>query len=89
MSDAVLVPMDVIKQKRQLSIRNYSGTIDCLKSVVTKEGPGVLYAGYMTTIIMSIPYNFIYFSTYEMLRKLLKTNPSEYNVKAHIIAGGG
>lgn len=88
-SDAVLVPMDVIKQKRQLSIKRYLGTIDCLKRVVSVEGPKALYAGYMTTIIMSAPYNFIYFPTYEALRKILKTNPSEYNVVAHVISGAG
>ena len=88
-SDAILVPMDVIKQKRQLSFRNYSGTVDCLKRVVATEGVKALYAGYTTTILMSVPYNFVYFPMYEALRKLLKSDPSEYNVFAHVVAGAG
>jgi hypothetical protein len=37
-NDAILVPMDTVKQKRQLNLKNYTGTIDCLKTVIRTEG---------------------------------------------------
>lgn len=81
--------MDAVKQKRQLSIVKYKGSLDCFRQVVAKEGIRALYAGYTTTVLMNVPYNFVYFPVYEAFRKLLKSDPSEYNVFAHIIAGGG
>lgn len=89
MSDAVLTPMDAVKQKRQLALKHYTGSLDCFRKVVAKEGLRALYAGYTTTVLMNVPYNFIYFPVYEAFRKFLKSDPSEYNVFAHIIAGGG
>jgi solute carrier family 25 iron transporter 28/37 len=88
LSDAVLVPMDAVKQKRQLSLKAYRGTFDCLRTVVRVEGVRALYAGYITTLTMNVPYNFIYFATYESFRKILKTK-REFDPVAHILAGGG
>lgn len=88
LSDAVLVPMDAVKQKRQLSIKQYRGTIDCIRTVLRVEGVRALYAGYTTTLTMNVPYNFLYFATYESLRKIFKTS-SEFDPVAHIFAGGG
>lgn len=81
--------MDAVKQKRQLSLKHYTGTIDCVRKVIAREGIKALYAGYTTTVVMNVPYNFVYFPIYEAFRRLLKSDPSEYNVVAHIVAGGG
>jgi hypothetical protein len=89
LNDAVLVPMDTVKQKRQLNIKHYSGTFDCIRKVVATEGLGALYAGYMTTLVMNVPYNFFYFPAYEMFRGMLKIDASEHDVMAHVLAGGG
>jgi hypothetical protein len=81
--------MDTVKQKRQLNIKNYTGTFDCIRKVIVTEGMSSLYAGYMTTLVMNIPYNFFYFPAYEMFRSMLKADAGEHDVFAHIIAGGG
>jgi len=89
-SDAVLTPMDAIKQKMQLGIRNYLGMIDCLRIVLRLEGFRALYASYGTTLLMNIPYNAVYFATYESLRSLLKRGSErEFELKAHFFAGSG
>lgn len=48
-----------------------------------------LYAGYTTTLVMNVPYNAVYFPVYEAFRKLLKSDASEHDVVAHLLAGGG
>jgi len=89
-SDAVLTPMDAIKQKMQLGARHYKGMTDCVRTVIKTEGFGALYASYTTTLLMNVPYNAVYFASYESLRQVLKRgSEKEFDVTAHFIAGGG
>jgi len=89
-SDAILTPMDAIKQKMQLGVKSYNGFLDCVRTVVRSEGFSALYASYTTTLLMNVPYNAIYFASYESLRRLLKRGTEkEFDPFAHIIAGGG
>eukprot|EP01114_Cavostelium_apophysatum_P008336 TRINITY_DN2074_c0_g1_i1.p1 TRINITY_DN2074_c0_g1~~TRINITY_DN2074_c0_g1_i1.p1 ORF type:complete len:297 (+),score=53.14 TRINITY_DN2074_c0_g1_i1:195-1085(+) len=89
-SDAVLTPMDAVKQKMQLGIVQYKSMTDCIQKVMRTEGLGALYAGYTTTLLMNIPYHAIYFGSYESLRRLFKKGPeSEFDLGAHLLAGGG
>ncbi|XP_021724419.1 mitoferrin-like [Chenopodium quinoa] len=75
MSDAVLTPMDMVKQRLQLSGGNggaYRGVWDCVKLVFKKEGFGAFYASYRTTVIMNAPFTAVHFATYEAAKKGLK-----------------
>lgn len=87
-SDAVLTPMDTIKQKRQLGAKTYLGTFDCARKVMANEGLQALYAGYITTILMNIPFSFIYFATYEATKNYLKIDPKKNNLFIHLSVGG-
>mmetsp|Transcript_16724 Transcript_16724/g.23252 ORF Transcript_16724/g.23252 Transcript_16724/m.23252 type:complete len:315 (-) Transcript_16724:71-1015(-) len=89
-SDAVLTPTDAVKQRMQLGIRNYKGMVDCFRTIIQSEGFFALYASYSTTLLMNIPYNALYFASYESLRRILKRGKeSEFDVIAHCLAGGG
>jgi len=88
-SDAILTPMDAVKQKRQLNLKAYHGTAHCLKIVIREEGIRALYAGYTTTIIMNVPFHAIYFNIYEFLRKKLQNKGGTYSPSVHFFAGGG
>jgi len=89
-SDAILTPMDAVKQKMQLGVRQYKGMLDCMKKVIAAEGFGALYAGYTTTLLMNIPYNAAYFASYESLRRFLKRGrEDEFDVLAHLASGAG
>lgn len=51
------------------------------------EGFSAFYASYPTTLMMTIPFQTVYFPAYEFLG--LKLNPArEYNPVAHILSGG-
>jgi solute carrier family 25 iron transporter 28/37 len=79
--------MDAVKQKRQLNLKRYAGTFDCARRVVASEGIKALYAGYTTTLVMNIPYSFVYFATYDACRHYMKSDPSTYDLKAHLLSG--
>ncbi len=90
MSDAVLTPMDAVKQRLQLRARHYVGIMDCIRTVVRNEGPLALYASYTTTLLMNVPYNALYFASYESLRFMLKRgSEKEFDAWAHLGAGAG
>lgn len=79
--------MDAVKQKRQLGLKHYTGTFDCVRRVCATEGVRALYAGYLTTLVMNVPYSFIYFPTYDACRQYMKSDPHSYDLKAHLISG--
>ena len=66
---------------------SYRGIFDCTISTFRSEGLKAFYISYPTTILMSIPFQSIHFSTYEALKKTF--NPQEvYDPKVHILSGG-
>lgn len=82
--DAVLTPMDVVKQRLQLGY--YKGVVDCVRTIVREEGWAALYRSYPTTIAMNVPYASLVVATNESVKKVL--NPSgEMNMPAYLVAG--
>eukprot|EP01132_Coremiostelium_polycephalum_P007909 gene7909-9735_t len=98
-SEAVACPMDVVKQRMQLQLTQYKGLGDCMKRIWVKEGIRGFYAGYTTTLAMGIPYNVVYFSSYESLKKIIESangtdqqvdyTKKKYQLLLHLVAGGG
>lgn len=82
--------MDAVKQKMQLRAKHYNGLVDCVRTVAKLEGYRGFYASYTTTLLMNVPYNAIYFASYESLRTLFKRGKeTEFDIFAHLLAGGG
>ncbi|KAL2899271.1 Mitochondrial RNA-splicing protein MRS3 [Bienertia sinuspersici] len=72
LSDAVFTPMDMVKQRLQLSGGNggtYRGVWDCVKMVFKEEGFKAFYASYRTTVVMNAPFTAVHFATYEAAKK--------------------
>lgn len=87
--DAVLTPMDAVKQRMQLSVGSYSSLLDCLAKVRARQGLGSLYAGYGTTLVMNIPFNAVFFLAYETSKEIA-TSVGKYeddNTKMHLSCG--
>jgi solute carrier family 25 iron transporter 28/37 len=68
-SDAVITPMDVVKQRLQLKSSPYKGVSDCVKRVLMEEGIGAFYASYRTTVVMNAPFTAVHFATYEAAKR--------------------
>ncbi|KAI3410805.1 uncharacterized protein J3R85_018402, partial [Psidium guajava] len=70
-SDAVLTPMDVVKQRLQLRDSPYKGVGDCMRRVLKEEGVRAFYASYRTTVVMNAPFTAVHFATYEAAKRAL------------------
>ncbi|GAB2270868.1 hypothetical protein Dimus_005733 [Dionaea muscipula] len=74
-SDAVFTPMDMVKQRLQLTGGGvsgaYHGVWDCVKRVWREEGFRAFYASYRTTVIMNAPFTAVHFATYEAAKDSL------------------
>lgn len=91
-SDAVLTPMDVVKQRLQLKRSPYFGVKDCVERILKEEGVKAFYASYRTTVVMNAPFTAVHFATYEAVKKALgeiaPENAGEEKVLVHVMAGG-
>lgn len=91
-SDAVFTPMDVVKQRLQLPGNTYNGVLDCIQSIIRKEGIKAFYASYRTTVLMNAPYTATHFATYEAakasLKELWPDKTKEERLFVHLTAGG-
>lgn len=90
-SDAVFTPMDVVKQRLQLSSTHYKGLWDCTTRVLKEEGFGAFYASYRTTVLMNAPFTAVHFATYEAAKTgLMEISPdtaSDERLVVHATAG--
>jgi len=86
--DAVVTPLDVIKQRLQIHNSEYTGVMQCVRTVIKEEGLKALYASYPTTVVMNVPFMSVHFATYESLKHLLALK-GEHGTRSHIIAGCG
>lgn len=90
-SDAVFTPMDMVKQRLQLSSSPYKGVLDCVRRVVKEEGYRAFYASYRTTVLMNAPFTAVHFSTYEAMKKGLSEvsgeNVEDERLVVHATAG--
>ncbi|KAH9618840.1 hypothetical protein KSS87_010142 [Heliosperma pusillum] len=101
MSDGVLTPMDMVKQRLQLSGGvggAYSGVWQCVNRVFREEGFKAFYASYRTTVLMNAPFTAVHFATYEAAKKgLVEISPNhvdgnnvdEETLLVHATAGAG
>ncbi|KRZ91904.1 Mitoferrin [Trichinella sp. T8] len=84
--DAVMNPVEVIKQRMQVWESPYKSSIECARCVYNREGVCAFYRSYSTQLLMNIPFQVIHFLTYEQAQQRL--NPKRlYDPKSHVISG--
>ena len=88
--DAVITPLDVVKQRLQVVNSRYSGVLHCVKAILREEGIGAFYASYPTTVLMNVPFMAVHFAGYESFKLLLTgaDRQDEHGVAEELIAGG-
>ena len=62
-------PADVIKSRLMKSNSPYNGVYDCLKKTIQNEGFMALYKGFLPIWLRLAPWQIIFWTTYEQLRK--------------------
>eukprot|EP00956_Cyclotella_meneghiniana_P022361 scaffold42258_cov71-Cyclotella_meneghiniana.AAC.5 len=67
-------PFDVVKTRMQgTKASQYSGTMDCFKQILTKEGAGAFYAGVVPRLGRVVPGQGIIFMSFESIVQFLET----------------
>ncbi|XP_039129662.1 LOW QUALITY PROTEIN: mitoferrin-like [Dioscorea cayenensis subsp. rotundata] len=85
-SDAVLTPMDTVKQRLQLESSPYRGVGDCVRRVMREEGVRAFYASYRTTVVMNAPFTAVHFATYEAVKRALtEVSPDSANDETLVV----
>jgi hypothetical protein len=70
-----------------MQVGNDRNMLLCASRIWKQEGFGAFYISFPTTLVMSIPFQAIQFTTYEYFRKML--NPQDvYNPLVHVVSGG-
>jgi solute carrier family 25 (mitochondrial iron transporter), member 28/37 len=64
-SDGVMTPCDVVKQRLQVVGSPYAGVGDCVSRTLAAEGPGAFFKSLRTTLVTNIPFTALHFGTYE------------------------
>ena len=82
--DAVMTPLDVVKQRMQLGV--YQSISQALRNIIKTEGVSSLFLSLPTTIIMNIPAASVNVAVNESCRRIL--NPSgDYDMSTYMISG--
>ncbi|KAJ2360245.1 Fe(2+) transporter, partial [Coemansia sp. RSA 2610] len=86
-SDALMNPFDVVKQRMQLVNSGYRNIWHCARTVLQSEGLRAFYVSYPTTLLMNMPFQSIQFGCYDLFLRTL--NPTHvYSPSTHVMAGG-
>jgi len=75
MACVVRVPVEILKQRRQVSLGG--SALEILKQTIKTEGIGGMYRGYFTTVLREVPFSLIQFPLWEFLKKSLSDRTGE------------
>lgn len=82
-SSILFVPMEVIKEKLQVSNLR---PIECIRNIYSLHGIPGFYRGFLLTMSVYIPYSCAYFTSYEQFKSILKRDTFGYNLIAAFMA---
>lgn len=85
--DAVMTPVDAVKQRMQKHQSCYKSSMSCCSAMMRQEGFTSFYRSYGTQICMNVPQQCIHFMVYEWCKRKLNPN-NEYKPTVHIVSGG-
>jgi len=71
LSDAVMTPFDVIKQRMQMHGSSYRSVLDCAMTTFRTEGLRAFYLSYPATLLLNVPFHMTQFPVYEAMRRLV------------------
>jgi solute carrier family 25 iron transporter 28/37 len=86
--DAIVTPLDVVKQRLQVFNSRYTGIQHCIKDILKQEGFAAFYISYPTTVAMNIPFMSVHFAAYESFKIFFSDEHGHHGPIAEMTAGG-
>ncbi|GLC46405.1 hypothetical protein PLESTM_001867900 [Pleodorina starrii] len=87
-NDALMTPVDSVKQRCQLEGSPYRGVMDAARQMLRHEGVGAFFKSYRTTLVMNVPFTAMHFSVYETAKRLLCHELDDETLRVQLVAGG-
>ncbi|KAG2485519.1 hypothetical protein HYH03_015791 [Edaphochlamys debaryana] len=87
-NDALMTPVDSIKQRCQIEGSPYRSGLDAARAMLRHEGMGAFFRSYRTTLVMNVPFTAMHFSVYETAKKLMYQGEDEETLRVQLVAGG-
>lgn len=90
-------PVDLVKSKMQVQLhdapqhhtRPYSSSFDCAARLWRTRGARGLYQGLDATLARNVPGSAVYFTCYELLRRVLASDAGEMRDTPSVLVAGG
>jgi len=86
-SDGMMTPADVVKQRMQVCHSPYRNIWDCAARLLRTEGAAVFYRSYGTTLLMNIPFTAVNFGMYDLCKNTLAGDGQGGGVGTHVASG--
>jgi len=92
-ADAILTPLDTVKQRLQIANSPYSSLANCTAVTLRDEGFRAFYRSYGTTLVMNVPFTAVQFTVYELAKRQLValqllSSAEEEGLTEQLLAGG-
>jgi len=84
--DAVVTPLDVVKQNMQLSDQRI-GVLKTIRHIFRVDGARAFYQSYPTTLLLNVPFQAVHFATYETLKTFFSAG-EQHTFREEGLAGG-
>jgi solute carrier family 25 S-adenosylmethionine transporter 26 len=82
LANGLLHPLDTVKTVRQTSPVTFTGTFSTMSTIWQKSGPRGLYGGFGTAMIGAMPSSFVFFGTYEFVKRRLHRRFADCSLEA-------
>lgn len=86
--DAIITPLDVVKQRLQVFNSRYTGIQHCVNDIMKQEGLSAFYISYPTTVLMNIPFMSVHFACYESFKLVFSDEHGHHGPVQEMFAGG-
>jgi solute carrier family 25 (mitochondrial carnitine/acylcarnitine transporter), member 20/29 len=81
--------VELVKIKLQINTKQFQGFSSCIKETIAKPGGFInLYRGFFSTLLREIPFNIIYFVSYEETKKIILKKKEKLNPVDYLLCGG-
>ncbi|KXZ42529.1 hypothetical protein GPECTOR_138g660 [Gonium pectorale] len=87
-NDALMTPVDSVKQRCQMEGSPYRGVMDAARGMLRSEGPSAFFRSYRTTLVMNVPFTAMHFSVYESAKKIMYQGEDDETLHVQLVAGG-
>ena len=79
-------PLDTIRRQMQLKSSNYGGVMEAGMAILSRDGVGGFFKGFLPNVIKNAPNKSIQLTTFDMFKRAIKESDAAYEEEKAILA---